>query len=330
MTDTATEFAFTMLGVEGRMTRIPYSAPGRLGKITYMHQVFKARRQFNEDGTRKTIVVEVRFDDNCKNGHNDFCVTGTIYNPKLGIRADDRIESCGRCDEEIAKHFPELAHLQRWNLASTDGPMHYPANALYHAGDRDHWGLRKGEPHPGEKHQKTVMYVGDSPIPQEIKQSFLRWAMARLDFMAKTPRSNPDHYDFEVVAVEYVKTKATEYNFTPKFTLKGFEAKWHECPFDTEVEAQAWAEVFDREYKARRANRRFIRFETVPTLFGEGKERELNFARSSACWPEATDEQLCLPREELKALLEARLPALIEAMKLDMLAAGFNWEVPNQ
>jgi hypothetical protein len=40
-------------------------------------------------------------------------------------------------------------------------------------------------------------------------------------------------------------------------------------------------------------------------------------------WEDATDEQLCLPKEELKALLEARLPALIEEFRKDVEALGF-------
>lgn len=53
--------------------------------------------------------------------------------------------------------------------------------------------------------------------------------------------------------------------------------------------------------------------------------RDLDAARSTACWPEATDEQLCLPKEELTALLEARLPELMERFKNDIVAAGFAW-----
>jgi hypothetical protein len=35
--------------------------------------------------------------------------------------------------EELAVVFPELAHLTKWHLVSTDGPMHYIANTTYHA-----------------------------------------------------------------------------------------------------------------------------------------------------------------------------------------------------
>lgn len=45
------------------------------------------------------------------------------------------VEYSGGCQhDEIVKHFPDLAHLVKWHLCSTDGPLHYIANALYWAG----------------------------------------------------------------------------------------------------------------------------------------------------------------------------------------------------
>jgi hypothetical protein len=39
----------------------------------------------------------------------------------------------GCCHDEVAKHFPELAPFIKWHLTSSDGPMHYIANTVYHA-----------------------------------------------------------------------------------------------------------------------------------------------------------------------------------------------------
>lgn len=74
----------------------------------------------------------------CGNGHNSFSITATIYENGCDVAG-------GCCHEEVAKHFPELAPFIKWHLTSTDGPMHYVANTLFHAGDKDCWGLRKGE-----------------------------------------------------------------------------------------------------------------------------------------------------------------------------------------
>lgn len=60
-------------------------------------------------------------------------------------------------------------------------------------------------------------------------------------------------------------------------------------------------------------------------LVGEGKEREFDAARRAAVWPEATDEQLSLPKDELIKLLAERLPALLEEFKKDMEELGFTY-----
>lgn len=91
-------------------------------------------------GNGAAITVLIRFDDHCKNGHDTFSITADIRRPG---RRD--IEAGGCLHEEIVRVFPELSHLIKWHLMSTDGPMHYIANTVYFAGDRDHWGLRKGE-----------------------------------------------------------------------------------------------------------------------------------------------------------------------------------------
>lgn len=53
------------------------------------------------------------------------------------------------------------------------------------------------------------------------------------------------------------------------------------------------------------------------------KVRNLDHARASAVWPEATDEDLTAPG--LEERLQARLPALMAAFRADMEAFGFTW-----
>lgn len=68
----------------------------------------------------------LRFDDDCGNGHNTFSITMDSLAQHAG--------AFGGCmHDEIAQVFPEYAHLIKWHLMSTDGPMHYIANTLYHA-----------------------------------------------------------------------------------------------------------------------------------------------------------------------------------------------------
>jgi hypothetical protein len=70
------------------------------------------------------LEVTIRFDDECKNGHNSFAVTGDYYR-------GSKLEYCGMLHDLVHKHFPELRKYLKWHLTSTDGPMHYVANTLY-------------------------------------------------------------------------------------------------------------------------------------------------------------------------------------------------------
>lgn len=58
--------------------------------------------------------------------------------PYFGVTGDLRERGkwvAGGCmHDEVREYFPELAPYLRWHLTSTDGPMHYLANAMYHAG----------------------------------------------------------------------------------------------------------------------------------------------------------------------------------------------------
>jgi len=73
------------------------------------------------------VNAHVRFNDDCRNGHNSLGVTGTV------VDETGKWVSCGCCHSEIRAAFPELSELIKYHLCSTDGPMHYLANTLYHA-----------------------------------------------------------------------------------------------------------------------------------------------------------------------------------------------------
>lgn len=149
MTTIREERAGSMLGVEGRFFSVIAWPNGKLA-----NQQFKATRYYDDGGRRYRITAEVRFDDECKNGHETFAITADIREEEGGYW---REYMGGCCHKEIAKRFPEFAPLIKWHLCSTDGPMHYPANALYHADehgpdsawiyytDADPLGFSKGE-----------------------------------------------------------------------------------------------------------------------------------------------------------------------------------------
>lgn len=86
---------------------------------------------YTEDGQTYKITANVRHDDQCGNGHNSFSITADIY--EKDERGRWRESSAGCCHDEVAKHFPKLAPFIKWHLTSTDGPMHYLSNTIYHA-----------------------------------------------------------------------------------------------------------------------------------------------------------------------------------------------------
>lgn len=194
-------------------------------------------REYQENGRTYRITAHVRYDDQCGNGHNTFAITADVDRKAGGRWVED---SGGCCHDLIAEHFPELAPLVKWHLCSSDGPMHYVANTVYHVSDRDCWGLRKGEFRPLDKDGK----------PQ--------WTLA---VNVSTP----------VAANE------------------------RPAP----IEWERWGRT------------------------GEGKEPDLDAARSSAIWPDAADEELTAPG--LEDRLRERLPALMVEFRAAVESLGFSY-----
>lgn len=237
------EHAHVINGVNGRM--YPIHEPQMVrGNMVYRAQKWvSGSRAITGYGKGGRIQVEICFDDNCANGHMSFAITATVYTDESRRRRDG--QACGCLHEDIAAVFPEFTPLIKWHHMSTDGPMHYLANTLYHAGDRDCDGLRAGE----------VRQLRNGKTGQ------LAWILTTTE---KLPR--------------YVYSDTQPTGYVP------------------------WNRI------------------------GEGKARDFAAARSCAAWPEATDEQLSLPKEELQTLLEARLPGLIAEFRADMERIGFLWE----
>lgn len=228
--------------------------------VTVKSQSKQFRADYMNDGKPETLIATVRWDDQCSNGHNSFSVTATIYGPDVYRGEETIVHKSGKklwcfaggCrHDEIAKRLPELAHLIRWHLFDPSGPMHYVTNTVYLAGERDHWGLLKGE------------------------------------FRQHTSRG--------------------------KYQADGVEGVPH-----WRLEAPEVREIYAHEKPAP------VTLEWVPAgITGEGKERELDLARSAAAWPDATDNDLTAPN--LEGRLISRLPALVAQMRRDIEALGFTY-----
>lgn len=254
-------------------------------------------KSFTKDGRKYRITANVRYDDQCGNGHNSFSITGSIDRLDNGRWQDD-VSGC--IHQEIELRFPELAPFIKWHLMGSDGPMHYLANVVYHAGNRDCHGCLKGEPWSWD----LVIRWANFPISYWSQHSrFIKWC----------GEVGPKVVgDSEVLSIGHPKDSASGH----KFVLGGFPCtRWHECPFDSEREAL--------EFVA--AAKLGFTLEKVPVQFGEGKARDFESARSSAVWPDATDKQLMMEPPELRALLMARLPALMAEFKAAVESLGFTY-----
>lgn len=219
-----------------------------------------------------------------------FSITGEIKDSK--IRGCDKTAACGATHDDIKEHFPELAHLIKYHLFSAKGPMHYVANSLYHASDKDCWGRRKGEPSSFD----TVVYFDKVPFPMRFPDSIIK-------LLDGFPMAIPESHVEVVAHPREPDTYRPKYKLSCQTDIK----EWYQCPFDDWTTANALMEA---------VKTCTYRIEKIATAYSEGKEPDLEAARYSAAWPEANLEDFT----EEKLL--ARLPALMEAFLRDLAAVG--------
>lgn len=164
------EQSHSINGVSGRLFYV--KNPGARAEGCHDAQKWVSEsRSVKGYGEPAWLRVKIRFDDQCDNKHNSFAITGDIVN-KRGV-----FIAGGCLHDDIGEVFPELSHLIKWHLSSTDGPMHYLENTLYLAGDRDSSGRRAGEVSRSE----YVVYFGDSPVHHKFKSDkFRAFLLSRL------------------------------------------------------------------------------------------------------------------------------------------------------
>jgi hypothetical protein len=252
---------------------------------------------------KASIVAEVRYDDECGNGHNSFAITGTIN--ESGKPRSKAFLAGGCLHEEIAKHFPELASFIKWHLCSSDGPMHYVGNTVFLAGDKDCWGRRKGE----ASRFDYGLRFGGVPITHRVRSDKFWDFLKQETLLAKGNGQRPAFH-----ITEFTHKDSDGRVYSPHYSFMGYAKDWASAPFRDFVEAE--------EVRAAFTNCD-VDFVAVPVDFSEGKERELDAARRSAVWPDATDEELTAP--DLKEKLSARLPALLAEMRRDVESLGLVW-----
>lgn len=78
------------------------------------------------------MYIKIRLDDECKNGHQDFSITASIYE-KGKPQTDRYFIAGGCCHDEIIKAHPELQIFVNLHLCDWEGvPMYAVENGFYH------------------------------------------------------------------------------------------------------------------------------------------------------------------------------------------------------
>lgn len=80
---------------------------------------------------KKSVEVNIRLNDECKNGHADFAITGTVYEKYANGRWYDSEGGC--IHDVIAKYFPKFQPFIDLHLCDAKGaPMYAQVNGFYH------------------------------------------------------------------------------------------------------------------------------------------------------------------------------------------------------
>ena len=96
--------------------------------ILTKNQVRTISKNITHNEHQRVMTVTLRYDDRCNNGHNTFSITGDI------CTLTRRTCIVGGCiHDEIREFFPELVKYIKWHLCSSNGPLYYIENTLYHA-----------------------------------------------------------------------------------------------------------------------------------------------------------------------------------------------------
>jgi len=226
------------------------------------------------------LEVTIRYDDSCRNGHNSFSITGA---------ATGKLGAYGCIHDLIVEQCPELEKYIKWHLTSSDGPMHYVANSMYHA---------------KEVKKNTVVRRYD----ERLKFDGIPFTF-NLDKRLKAFIEEGDLTKIDVISLVHPDNGIEgKYQYSDNYSFLGLSTNWYESLFSTEREAQEMAQAL--------MNHKFDIIRTVSSYEDE-KIPDLKAARSCAIWPEANLEDFT------KEKLEARLEGLLTEFREAMIELGF-------
>src|SRR5690606_4284689 len=114
----------------------------------------------------------------------------------------------------------------KWHLCSSDGPLYYVENTLYHASTKDCCGKEKDEPY----RYKQSLYFNNVPIPVKCEQKLIDYIHANNDIELFN--------SLEIIECPYIKRKNDDYKFPPKYTFKQADEtlNWYDAFFSNKQE----------------------------------------------------------------------------------------------
>ena len=214
----------------------------------------------------KTLKIQIRYDDECGNGHNYFSITGSCGG-NYGIS--------GCIHDFIVEQKPDLKKYLKWHLMGSDQPMHYIANTMYH--------VKKVKKNTIVRHYDKVLKFENYPftfkLTKEIKEFLNTYKTGKKIKIYTLPYDGSDSYNF-----------SDNYTFIkPK---KDATKKWYNNMFNDENKALEFKQALEN-----------IPFEIVKTIssYEDEKKPGLKAARNSAIWANARLSDFT--EEKLKARL---------------------------
>lgn len=103
--------------------------------------IYKTETTYIEDSITYKMIVEIKLNDERKNGHCDFAMTCNGYEKTRSGRWADTFGGC--CHDEILKQFPELEIFAKLHLCNNLGmPMYMVENGFYFVKERNRQALK--------------------------------------------------------------------------------------------------------------------------------------------------------------------------------------------
>lgn len=204
--------------------------------------------------------IKIRLNDECKNGHQDFSITGTCWEAGKS-RIDKYMIRGGACGDEISKLFPKYEIFNRLHLCDYMGiPMHCSANGFYF--------LRKGFSHYEEGEtlkSEWCKYYRVSPaqfdalfeakseahfaILLERLGIFEQWKAEADLAIKKLEELTGDEFVVDSVRTQYIRPSDEEIAEELKRIKNGYYSPEAEKARDTEIDEKKLAEITKEEQK---------------------------------------------------------------------------------